>query len=202
MILVKSNNNNRNPPAPAVIIIKEYIIYMHECTFKSALPNCGILCFKENVERENKLLKAESCADWMPPWKSCWAFCCVLLTYSTGEFACALLQQPDYLSLLSGGTSAANHSGTLTCKLHELILVVFQTNLQETHPNGQVSTMRPPHITDLNCGSLTPQLNLQFNSYCGSESDSNHRYHFQRGFSGSDIIMHHTENKSEFHKER
>lgn len=60
----------------------------------------------------------------------------------------------------------------------------------------------PLHITDPNCGCPTPQLHLQFNSYCGLESDSNHRYHFQRCFSGSDNIMHHTENKSEFHKER
>lgn len=67
--------------------------------------------------------------------------CYFLLTYSAGEFACALLQQSDYLSLLSGGTSAANHSGTLTCKLHELILIVFQTNLQETHQNGRMSNL-------------------------------------------------------------
>lgn len=64
-----------------------------------------------------------------------------LLTYSAGELACALLEQPDYLSLLCGGTSAANHSRTLTCKFHELILIVFQTNLQETHQNRRVSNL-------------------------------------------------------------
>lgn len=71
--------------------------------------------------------------------KSCWDSFYFLLTYSTGEFACALLQQPDYLCLLSGRASAADHSGTLTCELHELIFIVFQTNLQETNQNGPVS---------------------------------------------------------------
>lgn len=52
-----------------------------------------------------------------------------LLTYSTGELARALLQQPDYLRLLGGCTSTADHSGTLAGQLHELILIVFQTNL-------------------------------------------------------------------------
>lgn len=65
----------------------------------------------------------------------------LLLTHCTGEFACSLLQQPDYLRLLSRGASAANHSGTLTGKLHELILVIFQTNLpKEEKKSGQVST--------------------------------------------------------------
>lgn len=75
----------------------------------------------------------------MPLWKKLLDGFYFLLTYSAGEFACALLQQPNYLGLLSGGASAANHSGTLTRKLHELILIVFQTNLQETHKNGRVS---------------------------------------------------------------
>lgn len=61
------------------------------------------------------------------------------LTYSADEFARALLQQTNYLCLLSGRTPAADHSGTLARELHELIFIVFQTNLQETNRNGQVS---------------------------------------------------------------
>lgn len=57
------------------------------------------------------------------------------LTYGAGELPRALLQQTHDLSLLGGGASAANHSGTLTRKLHELVLVVFQTNLQEKQPD-------------------------------------------------------------------
>ncbi len=69
-------------------------------------------------------------------------------------------------------------------------------------PEQTCEQLRPPHVTDPNCGSPPPQLYLQFNSYCGLESDSNHWNHFQRCFRGSDIILHCTENKSEFHKER
>lgn len=118
-----------------------------------------------------------------------------LLTYGAGEFARALLQQPDYLSLLSRGASAANHSGTLTRKLHELILVVLQTDLQVKPPEWTGEQLRPQriHVTDLSCGSSTAQLKLQFNFFWGLESDSNHKDHFQRCFSGCDIIMHHTD---------
>lgn len=64
-----------------------------------------------------------------------------LLTDGTGELACALLQQPDYLSLLGGGAPAANHSGALTGQLHELVLVVLQTNLAESRQRRQVSSL-------------------------------------------------------------
>lgn len=59
-------------------------------------------------------------------------------TDSTGEFACALLQQSDDLCFLSGGAAATDHSGTLTGELHELVLVIFEANLQESRQNGKV----------------------------------------------------------------
>lgn len=68
--------------------------------------------------------------------KSCWHSFCFPLTYCTGEFACALLQQSDYLSLLSGGASAADHSGTLARELHEFIFIILQANLREDQQNG------------------------------------------------------------------
>lgn len=59
-------------------------------------------------------------------------------TDSTGEFARALLQQSDDLRLLSGGAAATDHSRTLTRQLHELVLVIFEANLQETRQSGKV----------------------------------------------------------------
>lgn len=55
---------------------------------------------------------------------------CFPLTYSAGELPCALLQQPHDLSLLGGGAPAADHSRALTGQLHELVLIVFETNLR------------------------------------------------------------------------
>lgn len=102
-------------------------------------------------------------------------------TDSTGEFACALLQQSDYLGFLSGGAAATDHSGTLTRKLHELVLVVFEANLQGTDQNGKVSEQKRPHEANLNCRS---QPELKFS--CGLKRRSNLRHHFQRGFSRRD----------------
>lgn len=101
-----------------------------------------------------------------------------LPTDSTGEFACALLQQSDYLGFLSGGAAATDHSGTLTRKLHELVLVIFEANLQGTDQNGKVSEQKRPHEANLNCRS---QSELKFS--CGLKPKSNRRHHFQRGFS-------------------
>ena len=53
------------------------------------------------------------------------------LTHGTGELAGAFLQQPDDLGLLRGGTAAAHHRGALARQLHELILVVLQTHLED-----------------------------------------------------------------------
>lgn len=53
------------------------------------------------------------------------------LTYSTGEFASALLQQADYLGLLGRSTATTHHGRTLTRQLHKLILIELQTHLQE-----------------------------------------------------------------------
>lgn len=64
-----------------------------------------------------------------------------LLTYSTGELARALLQQPDYLRLLGGRAPTADHSGTLARQLHELIFIVLQANLQDKRTGG---TDEPP----------------------------------------------------------
>lgn len=69
-------------------------------------------------------------------------------------------------------------------------------------PEWTGEQLRPPHITNLNCRSLTPQHNLQFNACCGLKSHSNHRYHIPICFSGSDIVKTQTEICQEFHKDR
>lgn len=87
----------------------------------------------------------------------------ILLTHSTGELAGAFLQQSDYLSLLGGGTAAANHSGTLARQLHKLILVVFQTNLQEARHNGGMSKLGPAKdLIFITSTSFTVKLLLRF----------------------------------------
>lgn len=54
-----------------------------------------------------------------------------VLTHSTREFACALLQQPDDLSFLRWSTATAHHSRALARQLHKLILIILQAHLQE-----------------------------------------------------------------------
>lgn len=52
------------------------------------------------------------------------------LTYGAGSVAGVLLQKGDDLGLLSWWAAAADHSWTLTRQLHELVLVIPQTQLQ------------------------------------------------------------------------
>lgn len=65
-------------------------------------------------------------------WKKKITLTCYLstLTYGAGSVAGVLLQEGDDLGLLSWWAAAADHSWTLTCQLHKLMLVISQTHLQ------------------------------------------------------------------------
>lgn len=119
------------------------------------------------------------------------------LTDSAGEFSCALLQEPDDLRLLGGGASAANHSRTLARQLHELVLVILQTDLREqdrrvsngSGRNSQPTSAAAPRVIHFTCSS-TPTVAWR-------EGGSDHRNHFQRRYSGCGSII---VRRSGFHK--